>query len=56
MKHDEPLHHADDTHIDSQLLRDECGYTFRRFSTCVRIHYFAIGNLIGGDLYMVQKD
>ncbi len=52
----EPFHYPDDTYVDSQFLRYERGYTPGRISTCVCVHCAAVRNIIGRDLYMVQKD
>ena len=48
--------YPDDTYVDSQFLRYERGYTPGRISTCVCVHCAAVRNIIGRDLYMVQKD
>lgn len=34
----------------------ECGYTSGKFSACVHIHHSAVRNIVGRNLYMVQKD
>ena len=54
--YDKPQHYTDDSHVDSQFLRHECGHPPGEFSARVYFHHTFVGNIISSDIRMVQKD
>ena len=54
--HDEPFHYADDSDIDSQLLRDERRHSFGQFSPCLRGNSCRFGPVVGFDIHCIPSD
>lgn len=54
--YDQPFHNSDDSDVDSQLLRNECGHPSGRGTVCLCIDYSLFCGTVDIGVYHIQED
>ena len=54
--HDQPFHYTDDPDIDSQFLRNECGYPSGRDAVCLCTDYPVLRRAVDISVYRIPEN